>query len=144
MTYALTVLLVEDSVDDVYFFERALKKSTIQCQLAKVWDGRAAIHMLQKAQAEGTPVPDLIFLDLKMPVLNGFEVLDWLRQQSFTVRPVVVVLSGSNQDADRRRALELGAAGYAVKPVTPEDLAARIQQLQREKESRAAGANTDS
>jgi CheY-like chemotaxis protein len=57
-----------------------------------------------------------------MPVLNGFEVLKWLRTQTFSSPVHVLVLSGSEQQADKERAFQLGAEEYLVKPVTVEDL----------------------
>lgn len=67
-------------------------------------------------------MPDLIYLDLKMPVMNGFEVLDWIRLQPFAASLRLTVLSGSDQEKDRHRAKSLGASRYLVKPVTPQDL----------------------
>ena len=74
--------------------------------------------------AETTPI--LIFLDLKMPVMSGFEVLEWLRFSGLEPAPKVIVLSGSNDQDDRGRALSLGAAEYLVKPITAELLSERI------------------
>lgn len=78
------VLLVEDSEDDAYFFKRTLQKSGHTCVLRRANNGAEAVGFLQTASTSGSEtLPHVIFLDLKMPVLNGFEVLNWLRQQSF-------------------------------------------------------------
>ena len=121
------VLLVEDSLDDTYFFHRALTKSSIACDFKHVSDGGAAVRFLEQAALNPEKLPDFIFLDLKMPVLSGFDVLEWLRRQTFGDAPVVFVLSGSNQEADRHRAAQLGATDYLVKPVSAEDLIKRLQ-----------------
>jgi DNA-binding response OmpR family regulator len=74
-------------------------------------------------------LPQAIFLDLKMPVLNGFEVLDWLRTQSFPSSMPIIVLSGSQQQDDRDRALAMGAADYLVKPINVRDLHRILQHV---------------
>ena len=126
---APTILLVEDSEDDAYFFQRALSKSGSQCSLKHVADGGAAVKLLGEALSNGSRMPDLVFLDLKMPVMNGFEVLEWIRRQQLSCPPPVIVLSGSDQEADRVRALELGASEFVVKPITAGGLADRLQNL---------------
>ena len=121
------LLLAEDSSDDAFFFERALERSRLECNLTHVYDGAAAVDLLREAHSNQSRMPDLIFLDLKMPLMSGFDVLEWIRQQSFASSVRVVELSGSDQEADRRRAGELGASDYLVKPVTLEDLADQLR-----------------
>lgn len=117
------LLLVEDSEDDAFFFKRALQKSGSACSLQHSLDGGEAIEFLSRAgEAGGHPWPEKVFLDLKMPVMNGFEVLDWIRMQSFPRELDIIVLSGSDQPADKARAAKLGASGYLVKPITPATL----------------------
>ncbi len=121
-TTKASLLLVEDSEDDAYFFQRALQKSGVTCDIRRVTNGAEAIDFLQKAsQSDIQALPRIIFLDLKMPVLNGFEVLDWLRTQTFAAPIPVIVLSGSEHPYDKERAARLGAADYLVKPVTTSD-----------------------
>src|SRR4051794_23204862 len=96
---APTVLLVEDSEDDAYFFRRALKKLGRDCALIHVADGAAALDFFKAALAPHAdaahPWPDLVFLDLKLPTFSGFEILEWLREQTLP-RPLdITVLSGS-------------------------------------------------
>jgi CheY-like chemotaxis protein len=123
------ILLVEDSEDDAYFFQRALNKSGRQGTLKQVSDGGAAIKLLLEALSDASRIPDLVFLDLKLPVMSGFEVLAWIRRQQFADPLSVIVLTGSDQEADRLRALELGASELIVKPITASDLADRLQNL---------------
>lgn len=118
-----SLLLVEDSEDDAYFFKRTLQKSGLNCALHRAANGAEAVDFLQSASAKASPeFPQVMFLDLKMPVLNGFEVLDWLRQQTFADQMRVVVLSGSEHQHDKERAAQLGASDYLVKPIQTGDL----------------------
>jgi len=126
------LLLVEDSEDDLFFFERTLEKTGMDCKFHRVSNGAAAVDYL-KAVAKKKSVPPVMFLDLKMPVLNGFEVLDWLRTQPFARQIRVIVLSGSEHHADKERATRLGAADYVVKPVGVEDLQRFLRKLCRSK-----------
>jgi CheY-like chemotaxis protein len=117
------VLLVEDSEDDVFFFRRSLKKTGIPCDCVHVWNGGAATSYLQ----ENRDLSHLVFLDLKIPVLTGFEVLKWIQGQSFKARLEIVVLSGSDDPRDISSAHELGVSDYLVKPVSVADLARKLQ-----------------
>lgn len=115
------LLLVEDSEDDAFIFQWTFEKSGSPMGIHHVTDGAQAIEFLRNAAGPDS-LPQIILLDLKMPVLNGFDVLSWMRKQTFA-RPVpVVVVSGSAQEEDKTRAQELGAADYLVKPVTVADL----------------------
>ena len=74
-------------------------------------------------------LPILVFLDLKMPVTSGFEVLQWLKGAGINPPLYVIVLSGSNDHADRLRAKTLGASDYMVKPICPDVLKSRLQMV---------------
>jgi len=136
------ILLAEDSDDDAFFFERALRKANVACSLLRAENGKVAIEMLGRSARMSEPRPILMFLDLKMPVMSGFEVLEWLRFSGLEPAPRVIVLSGSNDEDDKGRALNLGASEYLVKPITSELLRERVfSQLellrQRPNETRA-------
>lgn len=120
------VFLAEDSEDDAFFFQRAFRKAEVGCSLLRAENGKVAIEMIQRAAAEAKGTPILFFLDLKMPVMSGFEVLEWLRFSGLDPAPTVIVLSGSNDQDDRGRALNLGAVEYLVKPITAEVLRERV------------------
>jgi len=122
------ILLVEDSDDDAFFFERELKKSEVSCSLHHVVNGVGAVEFLQNASKNGE-LPHTMFLDLKMPVLNGFDVLEWMRTQTFAVPIQVIVLSGSDHEEDKERAAQLGAAEYLVKPIKVRDILRILQHV---------------
>jgi len=120
------ILLAEDDENDVFFMRRALQKSEVEFAVQVVTDGQQAVDYLSGGGKFGNreqhPLPSVILLDLKMPFLDGFEVLTWLRSQpSFNGVPVAV-LTSSAEDRDRRRARELGARAYFVKPPKPETI----------------------
>ena len=119
-TSGSTVLLVEDDANDVFLMQRAFSKANVTNPLHVARDGQEAIeylnHLGSFADATRYPPPALMVLDLKMPRKNGFETLEWLRQQPGLKRMVAVVLSSSRQMTDINRAYDLGANSYLVKP----------------------------
>jgi CheY-like chemotaxis protein len=93
---------------------------------AHVTDGRAALAYLagEGVYADRTahPLPNVIFLDLNLPYLTGLQVLEWIRLRPEFARIVVIILTSSNEISDLRRAYELGANSYVVKPSSANDL----------------------
>lgn len=123
MTIPINVLLVDDSEDDRYFFDRTLRKTGVSTRLFLAGDGDEAIEFLGSAaqSSDKASWPAVVFLDLKMPGRNGFDVLRWINRSTHGAVKVVV-LSGSQEPADMHSASELGASGYLVKPMTVEKL----------------------
>jgi CheY-like chemotaxis protein len=115
-------LLVEDNEDDVFFMQRAFQQAGVHNPLHVVRNGEEAIEYLSGqndySDRERYPLPDLIFLDLKMPGVNGFEVLKWMREQSLKLP--VAVLTSSPEEIDRQLAFDLGAECYLLKPPSKE------------------------
>ena len=128
-----TVLYVEDDADDFALLKLASQKCGTPFSLKHAEDGDQAIAYLSGNGAyfnrEECPFPDLVLLDLKLPRLDGFEVLQWIRSNPLTMSLPVVVLAGSSFRADIRRALELGANSYAAKPGKFEELQVLIDQI---------------
>ncbi len=110
------ILLVEDSEDDAFLFKWMFEKAGTEFRLQHAQNGAEAIEFLRTATSIGS-LPRIVLLDLKMPMMNGFEVLSWMRRQTFSAPVPAVVLSGSDQKEDKERALRLGAVDYFVKPV---------------------------
>jgi CheY-like chemotaxis protein len=128
------ILLVEDDSNDVWLIQHAFQKAGLSEMLKVARDGAEAIDYLSGhgpyAQRERFPVPFLLLLDLKMPGVDGFEVLQWVRAEPTLRRLLVVVLTSSNLQADVDRAYELGANSYLVKPVEYEQMAHMIQRFE--------------
>jgi CheY-like chemotaxis protein len=127
------ILLVEDDENDVFFIQRAFQQANIGNPWKRARDGEEAISYLRGdppfADRDKFPAPQLMLLDLKMPRKNGFEVLQWVRQQPGLKRLPIVVLTSSREDPDVNRAYDLGANTYLVKPVKFEGLAEMIKTL---------------
>jgi len=128
------ILLAEDDDNDVFFMRRALQKSQLDFSLQVVTDGQQATDYLSGqgdfSDREKHPLPTVILLDLKMPFLDGFEVLTWIGTQPALGATPVAVLTSSAEDRDRRRARELGARAYFVKPPKPETIQEIVRLIQ--------------
>ena len=133
MTKLEHILLAKDNDDYAVLFQRALQTARIRACLQIVRDGREAVDYLSGAEPYGDrikhPFPKLVLLDLKMPRMDGFEVLSAVRQRlGFTQLPVIV-LTHSDNPADIKRAYELGATSYFQKPDSLEGLDEMIHVL---------------
>lgn len=126
------ILLVEDTEDDVFLMKRALKIVGIQNPLSVVEDGQKAIDYLAGQNGYGDrsrfPYPKYVFLDLKLPVRSGFDVLKWINAQSILRKPLIFVLTSSNSPLDMTRVKEMGGDSYIVKPPCAETFD-RLSQL---------------
>ena len=109
------VLLVDDDDSLPLLLEYAIKRCGVPIELYSVRDGEDAVHYL--AGDHASELPSLVLLDLKMPRMNGFEVLEWKQTQPQLDGLRVVVWSSSTLEADRKLALYLGALSYFVKPM---------------------------
>lgn len=127
-------MLVEDIQDDVELILHAFGKVGISNPVVVVEDGEKAIRYLrglgEYSDRLPFPLPGLILLDLKLPRRSGFEVLAAVRATEATRRVPVVVLTSSNQEDDVRKAYDLGANSYLVKPVGLDALVALVRTLE--------------
>jgi CheY-like chemotaxis protein len=119
------ILLAEDEEDDVLLIQRAFSKASISNPVHVVWNGQEVISYLRGdgkySNRDEYPLPELLLLDLKMPRVNGFEVLRWIRQQPGLAPLRVLVLTSSDQIRDVNEAYRLGANSFLVKPLDFED-----------------------
>jgi CheY-like chemotaxis protein len=117
-----TVLYVEDEEGDALFMQIAFKRAGLAEALRLVGDGRAAIKYLSGVNGYENrseyPVPAVVLLDLNLPQVPGFEVLQWMRQQPEYKATPVVVFSSSMRDEDKTKAWELGANDFVEKPAS--------------------------
>lgn len=127
------ILLVEDNPDDVQLTLRAFKKNNITAEVVVASDGVEALDWLfgtgGHAGRDVTDQPALVLLDLKLPKLNGLEVLQRLRANPRTKSLLVVVLTTSSEDADVVESYHLGANSYIRKPVDFDEFHRVIGQL---------------
>ena len=117
------ILIVEDNPDDESLTQRGLRKSTVEVVVAK--DGALALEML----AASEHLPDLVLLDLKLPKIDGSEVLRQLRSNMRTSKLCVVVFTSSSEPADIARCYALGCNSYVIKPVTYEDYIDAVRSI---------------
>jgi len=112
------VLVAEDSANDFILLQLAFKKAGLTHKLFRAHDGEEALKFIKGegnfADRSAFPFPELMLLDLKMPRVNGFDVLTRLQEEP-PVNLKVVVLSSSFLEDDKKRACELGATDYLVK-----------------------------
>ncbi len=125
MTLLKNIFLVEDDVDDQFLFLDALKEidKSINCRVAE--NGKDALKDLKRLEA----LPDLIFLDLNMPVMNGFECLGKLKRDKRLREVPVVIFTTSKNPADAEATHELGANVFFSKPSRFSELKTKLQRI---------------
>jgi len=128
-----SILLVEDSPDDVELTLRALKKHNVTNNVFVMSDGREALDWLfgegAHSQRDTAEMPTVVLLDLKLPKVDGFEVLQRIRADDRTKLLPVVILTSSREEGDRISGYELGANSYVCKPVNFEQFSEAVRQL---------------
>ena len=135
MSREALILLVEDDDNDVALLRRAIAKADLPMpvSLKVVGNGERAVEVLRAlvcaADASNAVAPDLVVLDLKMPRMSGEELLAWRAERTALRQIPAIVLSSSEREADIRRAYELGANSYLVKPVDSHDLVAAVRRV---------------
>lgn len=129
------VLLVEDNPDDAEFTLRAIRKANVAVAVAHVADGVMALEFIFGAGAWAdrcdAPLPRVVLLDLKLPRVDGLEVLRRIKNDPRTRLVPVVVLTSSREETDVRQSYLLGANSYIVKPVEYAELIPKLSDLVR-------------
>ena len=122
------ILLVEDNEDDIFLMQRALRDAGVRNRLIIVEDGEQALDYFKGvgkyADRGAYPLPTLVFLDLKLPLRSGHDVLRWIREQESFRSIIVVVLTSSEEPSDISRSYQLGANSFLTKPPPGEELLA--------------------
>jgi CheY-like chemotaxis protein len=121
-----SVLLIEDNPDDVVLIRDAFQRAGIDCYLHVAADADAGCSYLEgKGEYQDRsqhPLPAVVLIDLKLPGKSGHDVLAWINRQKELSQVIRVVLTGSDNPADAEKSNRLGAHGYLIKPLTPEQL----------------------
>ncbi len=128
-----SILLVEDNPDDEALTIRALKKNNILNEVIVARDGAEALeYLFGTGRYEGrdkSELPELVLLDLRLPKLNGHQVLERIRSEELSRLLPVVMLTTSSEDEDRIKAYKFGANSFIRKPVDFEQFSDSIRQL---------------
>lgn len=127
--YAKKILVADDDANDIFFLQRAFANAHVSVNMTCVRDGDEAIDFLHAATIGRHALPELFFLDLKMPRVGGFSVLEWVRGQPGLKRLPIIVLTSSDEPEDINRAYDLGANSYLVKPGSNDYLGDIVQCL---------------
>lgn len=127
----IDILLVEDNPADILLMKEAIAQVKIPNILHSVTDGsHAMLFLRQEGKYSSAPRPDIIFLDLNLPVKDGREVLAELKKDNDLRRIPVVVLTTSNRDQDIDSAYDLNANCYIVKPIDFDQFCDTVQSIQ--------------
>lgn len=133
MTDEKVILLVEDSEQDELLTIRALKKSNVLNEIVVARDGQEALDFLFARGAYSgrvkSPLPQVVLLDLKLPKIDGLDVLRQIRANEKTKRLPVVMLTTSKEDSDLNRSYDLGVNSYVRKPVDFVQFAEAVKNL---------------
>src|SRR6185312_11200922 len=131
---SVPILVADDDAQDTMLVKLAVERASLGLQLSSVKDGEEAISYLmgrsQFADRHTHPFPKMLLLDLKMPRLNGFDVLSFVRKEPGLKQLPVVIFSSSDDPKDIQRAYDGGANSYLCKPHSNEDLAALLKALE--------------
>ncbi|MGF1516017.1 MAG: response regulator [Elainellaceae cyanobacterium] len=129
------LMVVEDNTQDAVLLERAFKKAELHNPVHVLSTGEEAVDYLagvgRYSDRTQYPLPILIFLDLHLPARSGLSVLEWLRSQPNISRIPVIVLTGSKNSDDVRKAYSLGANSYMVKPTDYSSLTRMVEASKR-------------
>ncbi len=129
--HEVEILLVEDNPNDAELTMRALKKNNLANRVAHAKDGAEALEFVFGADGgeSGRGKPKVILLDLKLPKIDGIEVLTRLKADARTRTIPIVVLTSSREDSDLAKCYELGVNSYIVKPVEFESFVKAVANL---------------
>lgn len=127
------IVIVEDNPNDAELMVHSLKKNHLANKLIVLEDGEQALDYIfcrgQYAKRDSDELPKVIFLDLKLPKVNGLEVLEQVKSNDKTKKIPIVIVTSSKEDPDIDAAYNLGANSYVVKPVGFDQFKETINQL---------------
>ncbi|HSI84309.1 MAG: response regulator [Candidatus Methylacidiphilales bacterium] len=128
------LLVAEDNDDDYFLLQRAIKKANLHNPVRRAKNGQEAVDYLAGTGMYEDrieyPFPQLLLLDLKMPLMHGFDVLSWIRKQKELRSLPVVIFSSSPHTEDIRKGYEWGANGYLTKSTSVAALVEVVSAIQ--------------
>jgi CheY-like chemotaxis protein len=125
------ILIADDEADDVFLIQRRLKKAGVSNPILVFRDGEELLNFFGQMDARRDGMPLLLLLDLKMPLLDGFDVLAWMRAEARLRGLPVAVITSSTRGVDRDRAVAAGANEFYEKFPTENELAALVDRASR-------------
>lgn len=114
---APSILLVEDSPLDASLLREALEEHALRCELFLVTDGALALEFVRRIETGQAPCPDLVILDINLPMASGLEVLGRMRASPKCQNLQTVILTSSDNQRDKKEASRLGVSRYLLKPL---------------------------
>ena len=133
MHRSCTILIVDDDENDIFFVKRAFSEINVHCTFHVMKNGQECVDYLagigDYSDRGLYPLPMMILMDLKMPIMDGFQVLAWLRARPGIKVIPTIVFSSSDIASDITRAYELGANSFMTKSVTYDGLLLKLQTL---------------
>lgn len=128
-----TILIVDDDENDIFFVKRAFTDINVHCAFQVMKNGQDVVDYLggvgEFADRQKYSLPMMILMDLKMPIMDGFQVLAWLRARDGIKVIPTIIFSSSDLPQDITRAYELGANSFMTKSVTYDGLLLKLQTL---------------
>jgi CheY-like chemotaxis protein len=125
-----TILLIEDDPGHARLVEKNLRRASIANRLITLSDGQAAIDYLSDSECIRDDERMMVLLDLNMPVLDGYQVLRWIKAHQHTRKIPVVVLTTTDDSREKKRCFELGCDMYLTKPLDYEQFGSLVQALE--------------
>jgi len=126
----IKIMLVENDENDVFFLRRALTHAGYTNPLIHLQNGKAAVNYFKTLEASSSAsVPDIALMDIKMPVMDGFDVLSWLRQESSFKELPVIMLSSSDDLSDMTKSRRLGIYKFLTKQVHYDNVISSLESF---------------
>ena len=135
---AYNIAIAEDDPNDLFFMQKVIFELNPDHKVISLYTGQQLLNYLQhKGNFFLEPLPDVIFLDLNMPVLNGFSALKEIKEDDFLKKIPVYIFSGAAPKNEVKETLSSWVAGYFVKPDSPEELKAIVNKILKSLKNKA-------
>ncbi|MBL7932255.1 MAG: response regulator [Bacteroidia bacterium] len=122
---AVYLLIIDDDADDHFLLRKAIDATIPQAIVESLYDGSEALQFLENC----TTLPNLVFLDLNMPVVSGTSTIKLIREKDYLKDLPIIVLTTSNSERDRTESMKLGASDFYSKPFNQHDLVKIVEEV---------------